>query len=68
METCIFQVVANFSNAGGIRRALLPPGRGGYPYPQRTGLPVRWCAFHAISEKFVLDDRDGIWMVSYGKI
>jgi hypothetical protein len=26
METCIFQVASNFSDAGGIRRAVLPPG------------------------------------------
>jgi hypothetical protein len=35
METCIFQVASNFSDAGGIRRAVLPPGGDGYLYPQR---------------------------------
>jgi len=36
METCIFQVASNFSDAGGIRRAVLPPGGGRIPLPSEV--------------------------------
>ena len=55
METCIFQVASNFSDAGGIRRAMLPPG--GTDTCTLRGEDCQYCgAFHSISAIVLLDD------------
>ena len=56
METCIFQVASNFSDAGGIRRAVLPPGGGTDTFTLR-GEDCQYCGvFHSISAIVLLDD------------
>ncbi len=55
METYIFQGVSNFSDAGAIWGAVLPPV--GTDTCTLRGEDCQDCgAFHSISENFVLDD------------
>ena len=55
METCIFQVASNFSDAGGIRRAVLPPG-GTDTCTLRGEDCQYWGTFHSILAIVLLDD------------